>query len=269
MVQIWDAINDGTIYSCPSLLASFIILSFADLKNYKFYYWFGFPAIHSDPSWVPVVSEGSLSGSHQSEDADALRGEYLSSHESTSLVDAVQTWSYGVDSRQRGFFLARKHGEGLGDSAHSHWQIASLSEYDNGFFTDIAPEDRYVCFADPSNYENAPGWMLRNLLVLVKQRWGLDQVQILRYRDVQAKRDQARSIVIRLESRLETASAQETMPRMPKITGWERNPAGKLSGRIVSLTEYMDPTRYGVRSKSSGPTTTDLLSAGSPINQLT
>jgi ubiquitin-like modifier-activating enzyme ATG7 len=228
------------------LLSSFIILSFADLKKYKFYYWFAFPAIHSDPSWVPVTS----AESRQAHDGSAPPGENLASQDSAALVDAVQTWSYGVDSRQRGFFLARKLRTASGNSSGGSWRIASLSEYENGFFTGAASEDRYVCFADPSNYENAPGWMLRNLLVLVKQRWGLDRVQILRYRDVQSKRDQGRSMVIRLESKLvgdeasSTAKSQQISGQIPKITGWERNPAGKLAGRIVNLTEYMDPTRY-------------------------
>ncbi|OOQ86585.1 Ubiquitin-like modifier-activating enzyme atg7 [Penicillium brasilianum] len=247
---IWDAINDGTIYSCPSLLSSFIILSFADLKKYKFYYWFAFPAIHSDPSWVPVAP----AESRQAQDANAPLGEYLASQDSAALVDAVQTWSYGVDSRQRGFFLARKLRRTSGNSSGSPWRIAELSEYENGFFTGSASEDQYICFADPSNYESAPGWMLRNLLVLVKQRWGLNRVQILRYRDVQSKRDQGRSMVIRLESKpvgddaSPTAKSQQTTGQMPKITGWERNPAGKLAGRIVNLTEYMDPKRLADQS---------------------
>lgn len=164
-----------------------------------------------------------------------------------ALVEAVQTWSYGTDDRQRGFFLARKQRRASGSLTQSIWQVASLSEFENGFFTGAALKDRYVCFADPSNYETAPGWMLRNLLVLVKQRWGLDQVQILRYRDVQSKRDQGRSTVIRLELKSTTPDAvklPQVQNQLPKITGWERNPAGKLAGRIVSLTEYMDPIRY-------------------------
>lgn len=30
---------------------------------------------------------------------------------------------------------------------------------------------------------------------------------------------------------------------MPKVTGWERNSAGKLSGRLADLTAYMDPQK--------------------------
>lgn len=179
----------------------------------------------------------------------------------------METWSYMVDPRQRGFFLARKVRENSdnassgdsetknaqqGDTSNINWQIASLSEYENGFFKNVATEDRYFCFADPSNYEQAPGWMLRNLLVLIKQRWGIERVQLIRYRDVHARRDQGRSTVIQLES----SSKQETeTPRslqsqgslpLPKVTGWERNSTGKLAGRIVNLTEYMDPKRYGI-----------------------
>lgn len=191
---------------------------------------------------MPVDSKDSQPQSHAN--AETSLGEHLPSHESTTLVDAVQTWSYGVDDRQRGFFLARRH---RGESTNCNWQIASLSQYEDGFFTGIAPENCYVCFADPSNYENAPGWMLRNLLVLVKRRWGLNEVQIIRYRDVHAKRDQGRSIVIRLKSNPEpgpdNGESQKAPMQTPKITGWERNPAGKLSGRMVNLTEYMDPTR--------------------------
>ncbi|CDM29209.1 hypothetical protein DTO013E5_5911 [Penicillium roqueforti] len=267
--MIWDAIHDGTILSCPSLLCSFVIVSFADLKKYKFHYWFAFPAIHSDPQWVPVQPTDQVSQPHQDNSLDNLKGIHLSPHESTALVEAVETWSYMVDPRQRGFFLARKVRENSdnassgdsetknaqqGDTSNINWQIASLSEYENGFFKNVATEDRYFCFADPSNYEQAPGWMLRNLLVLIKQRWGIERVQLIRYRDVHARRDQGRSTVIQLES----SSKQETeTPRslqsqgslpLPKVTGWERNSTGKLAGRIVNLTEYMDPKRLADQS---------------------
>lgn len=93
--------------------------------------------------------------------------------------------------------------------------------------------------------------MLRNLLVLVRQRWGLKKVQILRYRDTQARRDQGRSMTFWLESSdaaegTKSEKQSQTKSQLPKITGWERNPAGKLSGRTVNLTEYMDPTRLVV-----------------------
>lgn len=257
-LQIWDAINDGTIYSCPSLLASFIVLSFADLKGHKFHSWFAFPALHSTPPWVP--QEADTSGT-----VDSIRDgprnppgtRSLSHIESSALVEAVQIWSIDVDARQRGFFLARKSLDGDHGKVNTRaaapaevehgvtWKIAELSAYEDGFFDGANAEDRYICFADPSNYAHAPGWMLRNLLVLVKRRWGLDRVQVLLYRDVPSSRENGRSIVFALESKPgDTSPSQEELDQMPKVTGWERNPAGKLAGRTVNLTEYLDPKRY-------------------------
>ncbi|KAL5040900.1 hypothetical protein BDW71DRAFT_192880 [Aspergillus fruticulosus] len=233
---IWDAINDGSIYSCPSLLSSFIILSYADLKKYKFHYWFAFPALHSDPPWVPLEDGG-----------EGAQTQRLPSAENSVLANSVQEWARGVDAPQRGFFLARR--VRVQEDHTVSWRIAPLSSYEDGFFDGAEFSDCFTCFVDPSNYDEAPGWMLRNLLVLVKRRWGLTKIQILRYRDGLSQRDYGRSIVIALEmktSQLSNARAKDD--RMPKVTGWERNPSGKLTGRLVDLTEHLDPKRLADQS---------------------
>lgn len=211
---IWEAINDGTIYSCPSLLTSFTAICFADLKKYKFTYHFAFPALHSDPQWgIATTSDNLESGiSH------------LGSKETTALVDTVQTWRYSVDTRQHGFFIAKRVRKELlemyNDSEEEEdgnlhkkepitptvedigfrWYVNSLASYENGFFDNVEPEDRFVGFADPSNYSANPGWMLRNLLVLVRHRWHLDEVQILCYRDTHARREHPSSLIMTLRS---------------------------------------------------------------------
>ncbi len=253
--QIWDAINDGTIYSCPSLLASFAAISFADLKKYKFTYHFAFPAIHSDPPWKAVGDRSQLTNK-----------------ETNALVDSVQTWRYSVDARQHGFFLAKRVREPLRrdstedttvniDEAPSQrpqtpqtpaiekelgysWVIGTLSSYESGFFSHTDSQDRFVCFADPSTYPDNPGWMLRNLLVLIRQRWRLSDVQILCYRDTHLRRDRAASIILTLSSAFaEAPESQPGPPPLPKVTGWERNDAHKLSSRLIDLSAYMDPAR--------------------------
>ncbi|KAL2844300.1 hypothetical protein BJY01DRAFT_189073 [Aspergillus pseudoustus] len=246
---IWDAINDGTIYSCPSLLSSFIVLSYADLKKYRFHYWFGFPALHSEPSWVPigVANKGADPSSAGTRHAQP-KG--LSSTENSALSESVQNWAQEVDARQRGFFLARRIKAANGDSAS--WKIAPLSSFENGFFRDATPEDCFTCFVDPSNYDEAPGWMLRNLLILAKRRWGVSKIQILRYREGLSHRGHGRSLVMTLalkESETsKPAESRDTNDELPKVTGWERNPTGKLAGRFVDLTEYLDPKRLADQS---------------------
>ena len=242
--QVWEAILDGTIYSCPSLLSSFSVISFADLKKYKFTYWFAFPALHSDPPWRLDTSSSDT------------RPVHLTSSETTALVDKVQTWRYGVDARQHGFFLAKRVWVPPHNASTEMvnldftWEVSSLAGFEAGFFDGVNPEDRFVTFVDPSTYPQSPGWMLRNLLVLVRQRWKLDKVQVLCYRDVQSRRDEARSIILQLRSAGSSAAGdQRSMddrpksPQMPKITGWERNKDGKLASKVANLAEYLDPRR--------------------------
>ncbi|PHH81557.1 hypothetical protein CDD82_486 [Ophiocordyceps australis] len=229
--QIWDAINDGTIYSIPSLLSSFIIVSYADLKKYKLMYWFAFPALHSYPQW------------HRSGPCESF-----SADECTALVDSVGTWRYSVDNREHGFFLAKKEktaqspsdDDDLVTALGFRWAVASLRHYETGFFNGIPDEDRYVAFVDPSTYAEAPGWPLRNLLVLIRQRFHIKKVKILCYRDTRARRHEARSIVLPLET--ETAQQMDSGV-MPKVTGWERTRTGKLQAQQANLGEYMDPSR--------------------------
>jgi ubiquitin-like modifier-activating enzyme ATG7 len=212
---IWEAINDGTIYSCPSLLASFSAVCFADLKKYKFTYHFAFPALHSDPQWGITKTGDSVESGIS----------HLGSKATTALVDTVQTWRYSVDTRQHGFFLAKRVRKDLLDMYNDEveeedgnlhkqkepitptveeigfrWYVQSLASYENGFFDKIEPEDCFVCFADPSNYSTNPGWMLRNLLILIRQRWHLNEVQIMCYRDTHARREHPSSLIMTLKS---------------------------------------------------------------------
>uniref|UniRef100_A0A674EF79 Ubiquitin-like modifier-activating enzyme ATG7 n=1 Tax=Salmo trutta TaxID=8032 RepID=A0A674EF79_SALTR len=43
--EIWDSIQSGDALKDPSLLCKFLLLTYADLKKYHFYYWFCFPAL--------------------------------------------------------------------------------------------------------------------------------------------------------------------------------------------------------------------------------
>ncbi|MCJ1369752.1 Autophagy protein 7, partial [Loxospora ochrophaea] len=274
---IWDAINDGTIYSCPSLLASFTVICYADLKKYRFTYHFGFPALHSESPWKLATKTNLSSDEHTQTEGQMTPHEQFTGEETIALVDSVQTWRYAVDARQYGFFLAKRvHGKRLEDGSTNSgenvsddlrpmtpgtpglelgfaWVVGSLASFEGGFFNGVDQKDRFVCFADPSTYPGYPGWMLRNLLILVRQRWKLKEVQILCYRDVQARRHEARSIILNIQLDPQAGSDPEpslvapgpasTTIEMPRVTGWERNAAGKLKSKMANLAESMDPQR--------------------------
>lgn len=212
-------------------------MSFANLKKYTFTYWFAFPALHSDPVWKHVESSVP---------------KQLTGAETTSLVEIVGTWRYATDNREHGFFLAKKVRHD-GSSATPNdddlgytWVVGSLRDFETGFFNGVAEEDRYVAFVDPSTYPENPGWMLRNLLILIRRRYKLTKVQILCYRDIQAKRHEARSRVLLLETQEQPEPTDRD--EMPKVTGWERNSSGKLSPKVTNLAQYMDPTHLADQS---------------------
>ena len=174
---------------------------------------------------------------------------HLKAKETETLVDTVQTWRYSVDSRQHAFFLAKRLRKDVLEAAwrmgrsevddededgNLHkpktpkasrtsslselgflWSIGSLASYENGFFDNAEEEDRFVCFADPSTYPANPGWMLRNLLILVRHRWHLDKVQIMCYRDTHLRRDHQSSLIMNLQS-AEPVHHDETAQRLSK-----------------------------------------------------
>lgn len=189
-------------------------------------------------------------------DADGQDALGLTPKSSKRLQDAVDSWRAKIGAEQHGFFLAkskpasaehvpvRENADSVNDDQSSSWKIGALAEYQNGFFEGIQPESRYICFVDPSTYPSFPGWMLRNLLILVRQLWKLEEVQILCYRDVNVSRDGPKSMILHLKvNRDVTGPAANPPLPTPKTTGWERNSAGKVVNRIANLGEYMDPRR--------------------------
>ena len=219
--------------------------------------------MHSHPAWRLVANSSSTVAPPTAALADDFVI-HMTGQETSALVDAVQTWRYGEDARQHGFFIAKKvqyEEPGLPSMKDERntrpvtspdnmlgfsWIVSSLRNYEKGFFDDATPEDCYICFTDPSTYPKYPGWMLRNLLVMVSRRWRLDKIQILCYRDTHARRDGAKSIILRLEQE-SPGSTENSAPilqgGMPKVTGWERNSAGKVVSKVASLAEFMDPRR--------------------------
>uniref|UniRef100_A0A8D3BW61 Ubiquitin-like modifier-activating enzyme ATG7 n=1 Tax=Scophthalmus maximus TaxID=52904 RepID=A0A8D3BW61_SCOMX len=100
---------------------------------------------------------------------------------------------------------------------------------------------------DPCTLSQHPGWPLRNLLVLLANRWGskLDTVEVLCFRDrtLQGSRSIQHSLIFQVKlPELSNNSA------CPKSVGWEKNPKGAMGPRMVNLSECMDPKRLAESS---------------------
>uniref|UniRef100_A0A665UF38 Ubiquitin-like modifier-activating enzyme ATG7 n=1 Tax=Echeneis naucrates TaxID=173247 RepID=A0A665UF38_ECHNA len=220
--EIWDAIQSGAALKDPSVLCRFILLTFADLKKYHFYYWFCFPAL-CFLEGIKIVQQPSV----------------LDQALSAKQISALQEAYDGLFKKGTGvvpYFLMKY----TDDTVH----LAPLGDWDT-FFTDNKKVT--VGVYDPCTLSQHPGWPLRNLLVLLANRWGskLDTVEVLCFRDrtLQGSRSIQHSVIFQVK--LPNLSDSSVCP---KSVGWEKNSKGAMGPRMVNLSECMDPKRLAESS---------------------
>ncbi|KAL5639969.1 hypothetical protein ACGC1H_006511 [Rhizoctonia solani] len=220
--ELWTAMHSETALTDLSYLNKFLVLTFADLKKYKFFYWFAFPAFVAKPAWE-IDSSGWLSAEEQ-----LGRENMLSLHNSFSSLSKDK-------SSHPPCFIARP-------AANSGYEVSVLSQWDS-FFTGVREDQRILGFVDPSANPQSPGWPLRNLLSLVNIRFGIKgPLKVLAWRDTEVTGPNHS-----WHSRLGFVSipdgqASSTEAR-PAAVGWEKNTQGKLAPRLADLAPMMDPTR--------------------------
>ncbi|XP_034962109.1 ubiquitin-like modifier-activating enzyme ATG7 [Zootoca vivipara] len=222
--KIWDAITSGTAVENPVLLNRFILLTFADLKRYRFYYWFCYPALCL-PEGIPLIQQPVCLGAKFS----------------ATQIEALQN-AYDELCQKEGltalpFFLIKYHDDSV--------LVSLLRNWDN-FFSDPG-EQVTIGVYDPCNFAQYPGWPLRNILVLAAHRWGshLHSVQVLCFRDrtMQGARDISHSTLFEIKLPQVTQNSG-----CPKAVGWEKNQKGGMGPRMVNLSECMDPKRLAESS---------------------
>ncbi len=210
--KIWDSIvtNQDT-----SVLNSFLIITYADLKKYKYYYWFAFPAFVASPAWhitergwVPAIEAG------------FNEAQMSSIHEQLSR-----------NQPSLAFFV--------------------VLIYPDSAEVVVSPIDAYVPgaivgFIDPSAQPQNPGWPLRNLLAYLRRSYpdSTSSLDILSWRDAEIPREGWKSRIGSLMVGDGGASKAVAAPdARPSAVGWEKNVQGKLGPRVADLAPMMDPTR--------------------------
>ncbi|CAG8483984.1 236_t:CDS:10 [Paraglomus occultum] len=220
--QIWQDIVSGDAVTQPHLLTRFLLITFADLKKYKFHFWFAFPALLADPPCA-LADQGGPRSVTEVWDADELE----------KLRVAYDTYRQEQTDGNAAFFLIKKKIEGGDDK--KEFAVGRLQEW-NSFFEGVDQNERIVGFADPSSMPANPGWPLRNFLVLLQHQWRVKQIKVFCFREIPGKKDISQSIFLKVKLP-ESISADET----PKAVGWEKNPQGKLGPRTADLAPLMDP----------------------------
>uniref|UniRef100_A0A673A3B0 Ubiquitin-like modifier-activating enzyme ATG7 n=1 Tax=Sphaeramia orbicularis TaxID=375764 RepID=A0A673A3B0_9TELE len=221
--EIWDAIESGTALKDPSILCRFILLTFADLKKYHFYYWFCFPALCFSEG-IKIVQQPSV------------LEQVFSAKQIAALQEAYDDLCIKRGTTAVPYFLMKYTDDTV--------RMAPLGDWE-AFFTDTKKVT--VGVYDPCTLSQHPGWPLRNLLILLAYRWGskLDTVEVLCFRDrtMQGSRSIHHSVIFQVK--LPTFAPNSACP---KSVGWEKNPKGAMGPRMVNLSECMDPKRLAESS---------------------
>ncbi|KAL7843109.1 hypothetical protein AOLI_G00246210 [Acnodon oligacanthus] len=221
--EIWNAIKSGAAVEDPSVLTRFILLTFADLKKYHFYYWFCFPAL-CFVEGIQLVKD------------PVLLEQKFSLKQISSFQVAYDRLCSSSGTTAVPYFLVKYSEESV--------EVASLKDW-SLFFTDLKKVT--VGVYDPCTLPQHPGWPLRNFLVLLASKWGsqLDVVEVLCFRDrtLQGTRSVQHSIVFQVKLPSLSLSAA-----CPKSVGWEKNTKGAMGPRSVNLSECMDPKRLAESS---------------------
>ncbi|KAI8333621.1 hypothetical protein BC941DRAFT_473373 [Chlamydoabsidia padenii] len=205
--EIWQSIQSGD----SNKLTRFLMLTFADLKKYKFYYWFAFPAIIPTKPW-------SLKSNHPIH-------QVYTTKQITSLAKSYH------ETNQPGFFIIQSNND------ESNLQVLPLSKSATTLTRSIIT----LGFTDPSS-TLIPGWPLRNLLAWAHHHLKSRSFRIVCYRESPNQLDAMDSIVIDTELPLDAIFLQQDGINV-KSVGWERNVQGKLGPRMADLGPLMDPTR--------------------------
>ncbi|SAM85228.1 probable APG7-component of the autophagic system [Ustilago bromivora] len=248
--DIWKGL--ATKEQHPELfLTSFLALTFADLKKYKFYYWFAHPALVTNPPWE--LADGGVG-------ADAWKP--IDSIFESAHCNILATWIL-QDSEAKGFFLF-KAARG-GDA-----QCGRISTFD-AFFKGVPEDERYIGFVDPSGASQIPGWPLRNLLAYLHAHFGVEEAQVICWKDEPGagfkaieQQNRLRSVVGRVRlpavvaakdgdnpsisglqygGKATRITCKENDPSLPSGVGWERNVQGRLAPKVADLGPIMDPRK--------------------------
>ncbi|SCZ97937.1 BZ3500_MvSof-1268-A1-R1_Chr7-3g09644 [Microbotryum saponariae] len=204
--QIWQRMTSGGVAPTESELNPFLMITFADLKKYRYYYWCAFPALLQKPAWEVSGDWEDLPLDQFTNDAFVCISKLdLSALESASfqLAKAIE-----------------------GQEGHTLAPISQATE----FFEGVFPNERKLIFTDPSSHPNAVGWPVRNVLTYLARAHHITSIRLISVRE-----SSLRTVLISIPAPVPSTR--------PSVIGWEKNDKMKLAPRVADLAPLMDPTK--------------------------
>ncbi|KAH9606550.1 hypothetical protein KSS87_009129 [Heliosperma pusillum] len=213
--KIWIDIHNGNIEKDCSRLLRFLLISFADLKKWEFYYRVAFPAIMLNPPATLVDLKPA--------------SQWLSLEEAKSLSIACNEWRNSTTTTGVPFFLVTI-------ASNSNASLRPLNEWES-----CRQDNEKILFGfyDPCHSLKYPGWPLCNFLAFLYSRWNLETVHVFCYRESRGFADMKSSLVI--EARISPQDWKD-QNHVPQDIGWELYKRQKKT-RSINLATSLDPTR--------------------------
>mmetsp|Transcript_10415 Transcript_10415/g.20669 ORF Transcript_10415/g.20669 Transcript_10415/m.20669 type:complete len:691 (+) Transcript_10415:3-2075(+) len=225
---LWKDITSGKCTSDPSLLNRFLLLTFANLKTHRYYYWFAFPALASQN--VVITS-----------DPPKPVDQALPPKSVSTIYEQMAKWVRESSSAPSHFVVVQETGA---------TRVVSLSEYAS---MDPKPSAMFG-FTDPSTLNQHPGWPLRNYLVYLRETFKLSKLELLCFRDSLPKSPDSKNssvfMTVHLSSKPSKDATESTKSKPAPsgssadsftTVGWEVNVKGRLGARVVDLRSVFDP----------------------------
>lgn len=168
----------------------FSIISFADLKKYKFYYWVCFPSF-TVPKWEIQLKQDNVAVKNSE-----LVKEWFACH--------LDQWVCILDSQD------------------------SVGPYTS----DLSKDTKILCLRDLSNVEGISSTFTKNFLSIYKTH-NPESKSVTVYFMRPDNKSFGQELLLNVNvSNLDTSL---------KVSGWERNPQGKLAPRLMDLSSLIDP----------------------------
>lgn len=242
--NIWRDICDGTALINPEhSLSKFGLLVYADLKRYKFVYFFTFPALN-----YPLDVQFKLQ-QHPKDGTKTLYLPIIDVISEQSILKLQNEYDKTDTDRcfQRGFFIV-KHIRYPGDCIDDV-EMLPLNRYHDALESAGGKIDVYFAFNDPSSNDLYPGWPLRNYLCLIAVKYRLTNVKLIRIRSGsitgESKSRFQHSSIFEISCELNHGSLGDIndQSKMPSLSGWERNEHQQLAPKQVDLSSLLNPER--------------------------